>query len=82
MIYNDMRHYIKYLNFKIIVIGIIALVSIILFVKLLNYENTLGFSLIVICNIIIIIIIGYTSLRYNYYRKINKLDKEVLESLK
>lgn len=79
MIYNDMRHYIKYLNFKIIVIGIIALVSIILFVKLLNYENTLGFSLIVICNIIII---GYTSLRYNYYRKINKLDKEVLESLK
>lgn len=74
-----MRHYIKYLNFKIIVIGIIALVSIILFVKLLNYENTLGFSLIVICNIIII---GYTSLRYNYYRKINKLDKEVLESLK
>ncbi len=79
MIYNDMRHYIKYLNFKIIVIGIIALISIILFVKLLNYENTLGFSLIVICNIIII---GYTSLRYNYYRKINKLDKEVLESLK
>ena len=79
MIYNDMRHYTKYLNFKIIVIGIIALVSIILFVKLLNYENTLGFSLIVICNIIII---GYTSLRYNYYRKINKLDKEVLESLK
>lgn len=74
-----MRHYIKYLNFKIIIIGIIALVSIILFVKLLNYENTLGFSLIVICNIIII---GYTSLRYNYYRKINKLDKEVLESLK
>ena len=74
-----MRHYIKYLNFKIIVIGIIALVSIILFVKLLNYENTLGFSLIVICNIIII---GYTSLRYNYYRKINKLDKEVIESLK
>lgn len=74
-----MRNYIKYLNFKIIVIGIIALVSIILFVKLLNYENTLGFSLIVICNIIII---GYTSLRYNYYRKINKLDKEVLESLK
>jgi hypothetical protein len=46
---------------------------------LLNYENTLGFSLIVTCNIIII---GYTSLRYNYYRKINKLDKEVLESLK
>ncbi len=79
MIYNDMRHYIKYLNFKIIVIGIIALVSIILFVKLLNYENTFGFSLIVICNIIII---GYTSFRYNYYRKINKLDKEVLESLK
>jgi len=75
-----MRHYIKYLNFKIIVIGIITLVSIIFFVKLLNYENTLGFSLIVICNIIIII--GYTSLRYNYYRKINKLDKEVLESLK
>ena len=74
-----MRHYIKYLNFKIIVIGIITLVSIIFFVKLLNYENTLGFSLIVTCNIIII---GYTSLRYNYYRKINKLDKEVLESLK
>ena len=74
-----MRHYIQYLKFKIIVIGVIALVSTILFVKLLNFENTLGFSLIVICNIIII---GYTSLRYNYYRKINKLDKEVLESLK
>ena len=79
MIFNNMRLYIKYLKFKIIVIGIIALVSTILFVKLLNFENTLGFSLIVICNIIII---GYTSLRYNYYRKINKLDKEVLESLK
>jgi len=74
-----MRHYIQYLKFKIIGIGVIALVSTILFVKLLNFENTLGFSLIVICNIIII---GYTSLRYNYYRKINKLDKEVLESLK
>ena len=74
-----MRHYIQYLKFKIIVIGVIALVSTILFVKLLNFENTLGFSLIVICNIVII---GYTSLRYNYYRKINKLDKEVLESLK
>jgi len=74
-----MRHYIQYLKFKIIVIGVIALVSTILFVKLLNFENTLGFSLIVICNIIII---GYTSFRYNYYRKINKLDKEVLESLK
>ena len=75
-----MRHYIQYLKFKIIGIGVIALVSTILFVKLFNFENTLGFSLIIICNIIIII--SYTSLRYNYYRKINKLDKEVLESLK
>ena len=74
-----MRQYIKYLKFKIIVTGILALVSIILFANFLNFENTLGFSLLIISSIVTI---GYTYLRYNYYRKINKLDKEVLESLK
>ena len=74
-----MRQYIKYLKFKIIGTGILALVSIILFANFLNFENTLGFSLLIIG---IIVTIGYTYLRYNYYRKINKLDKEVLESLK
>ena len=70
----------KYLKFKIIITCILASsVSIVLFVKFLNFENTLGSSLLVIGSIIII---GYTSSRYNYYRKINKLDKEVLESLK
>jgi O-antigen/teichoic acid export membrane protein len=74
-----MRQYIKYLKLKIIVTGVIALVFIIMFANLLNLENTLGFSLLIIGSIVTI---GYTYLRYNYYRKINKLDKEVLESLK
>jgi hypothetical protein len=74
-----MRQYIKYLKFKIIGTGILALVSIILFANFLNFENTLGFSLLIIGSIVTI---GYTYFRYNYYRKINKLDKEVLESLK
>ena len=74
-----MRQYIKNLKLKIIVTGVLALVSIILFANLLNFENTLGFSLLIIGSIVTI---GYTYLRYNYYRKINKLDKEVLESLK
>ena len=74
-----MKQYIKYLKFKIIVTCILASsVSIVLFVKFLNFENTLGSSLLVIGSIII----GYTYSRYYYYRKINKLDKEVLESLK
>lgn len=74
-----MRQYIKYLKLKIIVTGVIALVFIIMFANLLNFENTLGFSLLIIGSIVTI---GYTYLRYNYYRKINKFDKEVLESLK
>ena len=74
-----MRHYIKNLKLKIIVTGVLALVSIILFANLFNFENTLGFSLLIIGSIVTI---GYTYLRYNYYRKINKFDKEVLESLK
>ena len=74
-----MRQYIKYLKFKIIVTGILALVSIILFANFLNFANTLGFSLLIIGSIVTI---GYTYFRYNYYRKLNKLDKEVLESLK
>ena len=74
-----MRQYIKYLKFKIIGTGILALVSIILFANFLNFEDTLGFSLLIIGSIVTI---GYTYFRYNYYRKINKLDKEVLESLK
>ncbi len=74
-----MKQYVKYLKLKIIVTGILSLVFIILLVKLLNFENTLGFSLLVIGSIVTI---GYTYLRYNYYSKINKFDKEVLESLK
>jgi hypothetical protein len=74
-----MKQYVKYLKLKIIVTGILSLVFIILLVKLLNFENTLGFSLLIIGSIVTI---GYNYLRYNYYSKINKFDKEVLESLK
>ena len=74
-----MKQYVKFSKFKIIVTGIITLVSLILLASLLNFENGLGFSLLIIgC----IVTIGYTYLKYNYYRKMNKLDKEVLESLK
>jgi hypothetical protein len=74
-----MKQYVKYLKLKIIVTGILSLVFIILLVKLLNFENTLGFSLLIIGSIVTI---GYKYLRYNYYSKINKFDKEVLKSLK
>jgi len=74
-----MRQYINNLKLKNIVTGVLALVSIILFANFLNFENTLGLSLLIIGSIVTI---GYTYLRYNYYRKINKFDKEVLESLK
>ena len=74
-----MKQYIKFSKFKIIVTGILALVSLLLVARLLNYENALGFSLLVIGGIVTI---GYTYLKYNYYRKMNKLDKKVLESLK
>ncbi len=74
-----MKQYIKFSKFKIIVTGILALVSLLLLARLLNYENALGFSLLVIGGIVTI---GYTYLKYNYYRKMNKLDKKVLESLK
>jgi hypothetical protein len=74
-----MRQYIKFLKFKIIVTGILALISIIMFASLLNFANTLIFSLLIIGSIFII---GYTFLRYNYYSKINKLDQDLLESLK
>ena len=74
-----MKQYIKFSKFKIIVTGILALVSLLLVARLLNYENALGFSLLIIGGIVTI---GYTYLKYNYYRKMNKLDKKVLESLK
>ena len=74
-----MRQYIKFLKLKIIIIGVLALMSIIMFASLLNFENTLS-SLLIIGSIVIII--GYTFLKYNYYRKINKLDQDILESLK
>jgi hypothetical protein len=74
-----MKQYIKFSKFKIIVTGILALVSLILLARLLNYENALGFSLLIIGGIVTI---GYTYLKYNYYRKMNKLDKKVLKSLK
>ncbi len=74
-----MKQYIKFSKFKIIVTGIMTLVSLVLLARLLNFENALGFSLLVIGGIVTM---GYTYLKYNYYRKMNKLDKEVLESLK
>ena len=74
-----MRQYIKFLNLKIIVTGILALISIIMFASLLNFEITLISSLLIIGSIIII---GYTFLKYNYYSKINKLDQDIIESLK
>jgi len=74
-----MRQYIKYIKFKIIVPGILGFISIILFANLLNFNNTLGFTLLIIASIVTI---GYTCLKYNYYRKMNKLDNEILESLK
>ena len=75
-----MRQYIKFLKLKIIVTGILALMAIIMFTSFLNFENTLISSLLIIGSIVIII--GYTFLKYNYYRKINKLDQDILESLK
>ena len=74
-----MKQYIKFSKFKIIVTGIITLVSLVLLASLLNFENALVFSLLIIGGIVTI---GYTYLKYNYYRKMNKLDQEVLESLK
>ena len=74
-----MKQYVKFSKFKIIVIGILTLVSVVLLVSLLNFENALVFSLLIIGGIVTI---GYTYLKYNYYRKMNKLDQEVLESLK
>ena len=74
-----MKQYLKFTKFKIIVTGILALVSLVLLASLLNFENALGFSLLIIGGIVTI---GYTYLKYNYYRKMNKLDQEVLESLK
>jgi len=50
-----------------------------LLASLLNFENALVFSLLIIGGFVTI---GYTYLKYNYYRKMNKLDKEILESLK
>ena len=44
-----------------------------------NLENTLGYWLLFIGGTIVI---GYFYLRYNYQRKINRWDPEVLESLK
>jgi len=74
-----MKQYIKFSKFKIIITGIITLVSLVLLFSLLNLENALGFSLLITGGIVTI---GYTYLKYKYYRKMNKLDKEILESLK
>ena len=73
-----MKQYVKFSKFKIIVTGIIILVPLILLARLLNFENALGVSLLIDGGIVTI---GYTYLKYNYYRKMNKFDKEVLESL-
>ena len=74
-----MKQYVKFSKFKIIVTGIITLVPLILLARLLNFENAVGFSLLIVGGIVTI---SYTYLKYNYYRKMNKLDKEILESLK
>jgi putative solute:sodium symporter small subunit len=76
---GNMKHYIQYIKNKIVVINIIFLTGITILFGLLNLGNTLGYWLISIGSAIII---GYFYLRCNYQRNMNRLDPEVLDSLK
>ena len=64
---------------EVIIISIVSLAIIIVASSILNLENTLGYWLLFIGGTIVI---AYFYLRYNYQRKINRFDPEVLESLK
>jgi O-antigen/teichoic acid export membrane protein len=74
-----MKQYIKNIKNEVIIISIVSLAIITIASSFLNLENTLGYWLLFIGSTIVI---GYFYLRYNYQRKINRLDPEVLESLK
>ena len=74
-----MKQYLKNIKNEVIIISIVSLAIIIVASSILNLENTLGYWLSFIGGTIVI---GYFYLRYNYQRKINRLDPEVLESLK
>ena len=74
-----MKHYIQYIKNEVVVINIIFLTGITILGGFLNLGNTLGYWLIFIGSTIVI---GYFYLRYNYQRKMNRLDPGVLDSLK
>lgn len=74
-----MKQYLKYIKNEVIIISIVSLAIITVATIFLNLENTLGYWLLFIGGTIVI---GYFYLRYNYQRKINRWDPEVLESLK
>ena len=74
-----MKQYLKYIKNEVIIISIVSLAIITVATIFFNLENTLGYWLLFIGGTIVI---GYFYLRYNYQRKINKWDPEVLESLK
>ena len=70
----------QYIKNEVIVISIVSFLALITITNgFLNLGNTLGYLLLFIGSTIII---GYFYLRYNYQRKINRLDPGVLESLK
>lgn len=74
-----MKQYLKYIKNEVIIISIVSLAIITVATIFFNLENTLGYCLLFIGGTIVI---GYFYLRYNYQRKINRWDPEVLESLK
>ena len=74
-----MKQYIQYIKNQVIVISIFSLAGITIIGGFLNLGNTLGYWLLLIGSTIVI---GYFYLKYNYQRKINRLDPGVLDSLK
>jgi len=74
-----MQQYTKYIKNEVIVISIFSLAGITIIGSFLNLGNTLGYWLLLIGSTIVM---GYFYLRYNYQRKIKRLDPGVLESLK
>jgi hypothetical protein len=74
-----MKQYTQYIKNQVIVISIFSLAGITIIGGILNLGNTIGYWLLLIGSTIII---GYFYQRYNYQRKINRLDPGVLDSLK
>jgi O-antigen/teichoic acid export membrane protein len=74
-----MKQYTKYIKNEVIALSIVSLAAITIISGFLNLENTSGYWLLLIGSTVVI---GYFYLRYNYQRKINRLDPGVLESLK